>query len=168
LPACLSKLGGGKIVAETKYGKYIITETPGNQDHPNVNVTLLINHELNGAVKGAFYLESSMVMQADEGLKDKPHNHDFDEYLIFLGTNPENPSDLCGEIELWLGDEEKHVLTRSCAVFIPRGLYHTPLIFNRVDRPILMLHAGNTLHYRHLSYSQNPKWAHLNEPFPLS
>jgi hypothetical protein len=152
-------------MAETKYGKYIITETPTNRDHPHVKITLLVNNELDEIVKGAFYLETSMVMQPDEGPKDKPHNHDFDEYLIFLGTDPEDPSELFGEIELWLGDEEKYTITKSCAVFVPKGLYHTPLLFKKVDKPIIMLHVGNTLHYRHLSYSQDPKWAHLNEPF---
>jgi hypothetical protein len=151
-------------VAESKYGKYVITSTPQNMAHPHLINSLWINNELNGTVKGAFYIETCLVTRADDGPKDKPHNHDFDEYLIFLGTNPADPSDLCGEIEIWLGDEEKFNITKTCAIFLPKGLYHTPLLFKRVDRPIMMIHAGNTLKYRHLSYSQNPKWAHLNEP----
>ena len=155
-------------MAETKYGKYIITETPINPAHPGQVNTLWINNELNGVLKGAFYLECSMVLEKDseESPKDKAHNHDFDEYLIFLGTNPEDPSDLGGEVEIWMGDEEKHTITRNCAIFVPKGLYHTPLIFKRVDRPILTIHAGNTLNYRHYSYSKDPKWADLGEPFP--
>jgi hypothetical protein len=51
------------------------------------------------------------------------------------------PHDLCGEIELWLGDE-KHILTKSCMVFIPKGLKHCPLVFRRVDRPIFHFSAG--------------------------
>jgi hypothetical protein len=53
----------------------------------------------------------------------------------FFGSNPEDPYDLGGEIEFWLEDE-KHILTRSCLIFVPRGMKHCPLILKRVDRPI--------------------------------
>lgn len=107
-----------------------------------------------------------LINKADDGtIQDfKPHNHDFDEYLVFLGTNPKDASDLGGELEIWLGDEEKHIINKSSAVFIPRGLYHTPIYFKRVDTPIVMIRTGNTLKYENLSYSQDTKWADLKEP----
>ena len=64
-----------------------------------------------------------------------PHVHDVDELLGFLGSNPDDPSDLCGEIELHI-DGEPHILTKSSYVFIPAGVKHVPLYINRVDRPI--------------------------------
>ncbi|MFC1901614.1 hypothetical protein ACFLX3_01615 [Chloroflexota bacterium] len=162
-------------MAETKYGKYIITKTPENPIHrrlrfgtPLYNV-IWVNNEVNGAVKGAPYLECQMVSQASpERIKTKPHNHDFDEYLIFMGTNPDDPLDLGGEVELWMGEEgEKHFITQSCAVFIPKGMYHLPLYYNRVDRPMVVVITGNTLKYRHLSYSQQPEWADGRESTDL-
>jgi hypothetical protein len=69
------------------------------------------------------------------------HQHDFDEVLCFFGTDWDNPYDLCGEYELWLGDE-KHSITKSCIVFIPKGLKHCPLKFIRADRPIFAFSVG--------------------------
>ena len=65
----------------------------------------------------------------------EPHRHNYDEVLCMFGTNPEDPYDLGGEVEFWLEDE-KNILTRSCIIFIPKGLQHCPLIYRRVDRPI--------------------------------
>jgi hypothetical protein len=64
-----------------------------------------------------------------------PHTHDADEIIGFFGNNPQDPYDLGGEIEFWLEDE-KHILTKSCLIFVPRGMKHCPLILRRVDRPI--------------------------------
>jgi len=63
------------------------------------------------------------------------HTHPFDEVIAFFGTNREDPQDLCGEVEVWLEDE-KHILTKSFLVFVPKGMKHCPLIVRRVDRPI--------------------------------
>jgi hypothetical protein len=154
----------------TKYGKYIV-EAPNvskSEIHPNMFGQVGINNELNGTMPGAFYLSCALVLKKDEiGPRNKPHNHDFNEYLVFLGTNPEDPQDLGGEVELWL-ENEKHLITKSAAVFVPQGLYHTPLIFKRVDKPMILIRVGNALKDSHLSYSQDPRWASLpDEPIPL-
>ena len=69
------------------------------------------------------------------GLVGKPHVHDVPELLCFYGTDPQNPNDLGGEIEIWI-EEEQHLLTKSTLVFIPAGVFHLPLYVNKVDRPI--------------------------------
>ena len=141
---------------ETKYGKYIITETPRHPEHPESRDivshvpwcdSLYINNELDGAVKGAYYLETCMMLRTGslESLA-VPHSHSFDEYLLFLGTNPEDQFDLGGEVELWLGDE-KHMITRTCAVFAPAGLPHCPLVVHKVDRPFMFITTGPGLGY---------------------
>jgi mannose-6-phosphate isomerase-like protein (cupin superfamily) len=76
----------------------------------------------------------------------EPHTHDFDEYLVFLGTDPDDHFDLHGEVELWVGDE-KRMLTRSCAVFVPAGVPHCPLVVHRVDRPFIFFTTGNGFDY---------------------
>ena len=84
-----------------------------------------------------------------EPLKGSPpeHSHDdFDEIVMFFGTNPERPHDLCGEVEWWMGGE-KYVLTESCMIFVPKGVRHCPLYFRRVDRPILNLSTGPSESY---------------------
>jgi len=64
--------------------------------------------------------------------------HTVDEIFLFLGTDPEDPSDLGGEVEFWIGrgeDAEKHIITKSSCVFIPAGLVHAPIVFRKVRRP---------------------------------
>jgi hypothetical protein len=144
-------------MAETKYGKYFITETPPNPRHPQSRIkgnsmawenTLFINEGLNGIIKDAPYLETNMVLRTSSGeqVANKPHSHPFGEYLIFLGTNPEDQFDLGGEVEFWVGGE-KHIITRTCAVFVPGGIPHCPLYFHRVDRPFMFITTGNTSGY---------------------
>ena len=53
----------------------------------------------------------------------------------------DDPYDLGGEIELWLEDE-KHTLTRTCIVFVPKGMMHCPLTVRRIDRPIFEFTTG--------------------------
>ena len=129
-------------MAETKYGKYIITEAKPPQGRPpppadprerTGEMLVLVDDSV---IKGAFYLNCALIWKAsDRGSPGGSHTHDWDEYVGFIGSNPENPRDLGGEVEITLGDE-KHILTKSCAVFIPKGLLHCPIVFRRIDRPI--------------------------------
>ncbi len=145
-------------MADAQYAKYFITDTPPNPNHPQNRVkdsnvpwinSLYISEELNGTVKGAFYLETNIVTKTGTiELVSKSHSHPFDEYLAFLGTDPNDQFDLGGEVEFWIGDE-KHLITRTCAVFVPGGTPHCPLYFHRVDRPFMFVTTGNTLGYRY-------------------
>ncbi len=141
-------------MVESKYGKYIVTEMKHNIAEapwtPPVAVAekgksgrvLWLDNEV---VPGSFYVETVWQYPRKAGdpsyPETAPHSHDFDEVLCFFGTNPDDPHDLGGEIEFWLEDE-KHVLTKSCIIFIPKGLRHCPLIIRRVDRPIFEFTAG--------------------------
>lgn len=74
-----------------------------------------------------------------------PHSHGFDEIFIFLGSNREDPDDLGGEVEFWLGqgdDTEKYHFTTSTCIFVPRGLVHLPMIFKNIKRPFLLVTFG--------------------------
>lgn len=148
-----------------KLDKYFISDTPANPIHPPTKQkggtfywnSLFINDEERGKVPGAYYLETNLVLRPSNPGKGRPHNHAWDEYLMFLGTNPDDVSDLGGEVEFYLEDE-RHIITKSTAVFVPEGMYHLPITFLKVDRPITWITTGNTLRYRHLSYNQDPKY----------
>lgn len=62
------------------------------------------------------------------------HQHDYDEILIWLGSDPKNPFDLGGEISIDIGGENYRVTT-SGSLLIPAGVPHCPLAFMRVERP---------------------------------
>ena len=76
----------------------------------------------------------------------KAHTHPFDEVIAFMGTNPDDIHDLCGEIELWI-DGEQNIIDKSFMAFIPAGMVHCPMNIRRVDRPIFHIVAGNSPMY---------------------
>jgi hypothetical protein len=77
----------------------------------------------------------SWYWKATETSSTPAHTHDCDEVIAFFGSDSQNPHDLCGEVEIWLEDE-KYNLTKSCLIFVPKGLRHCPLRVVRADRPI--------------------------------
>ncbi len=88
-------------------------------------------------VKGAeFYMECIWLWPGNTpaGTTEEPHAHPFPEVIGFMSTDPDNPHELGGRMEIHLGDEVHH-LTKSCLVFIPPGLRHCPLTFREVGRP---------------------------------
>ena len=121
-------------MVESKYAKYIIKESEPDKPAFSYMRTRILCLD-NDVIPGALNVNCVWYMKGFDKVLKETHTHDFDEVLAFIGTNPENPYDLGGEIELWLGDE-KHMLTKSCLVFLPKGLSHCPLIIKKVDRPI--------------------------------
>ena len=77
---------------------------------------------------------------------ETPHIHKYDEFLIFLGGElPDLCSSFDAEIDLWMGEEmEKHTITSTTVVFIPKGMQHAPLNFRAIRKPVLfqMLYLG--------------------------
>ena len=117
-------------------------------------------------VPGSFQMNTSLYLKPTIGLYDDdpaenkakslsfnvPHVHDnAAEILGFYGTNPDDPYDLGGEIEIII-DDETHILTKSSLVFLPPGLPHCPLTITRVDRPIF-----------HFSIVMDPQYSLTND-----
>jgi hypothetical protein len=77
-----------------------------------------------------------------EGGRMQPHKDvGHDHMICFLGTNPDDPSDLGGEVEFWLGEGkelDKVVINTSSSVYIPEGLAMFPMKFKNVKRPFIM------------------------------
>lgn len=127
-------------MGESKYGKYIVTELKVPESKQKIadeykkfatRILWMDEH----VVEGAFHMNTAWYLKAADTLEKVPHTHDSDEIIGFFGSNPEDPYDLGGEIEIWLEDE-KHILTRTSMIFVPAGMKHNPLILHRVDRPI--------------------------------
>ncbi len=138
----------------TKYGKYIITELKEKEKTPwtkektakeNIPVLYLDNN----VIKGAFYVETAWFLPARAKRTEEdvtPHKHDYDEVLAVFGTDLKDPSDLGGELEVWLGDE-KHMITKSCMIFIPKGLQHGPIRWTKMERPVFHFACGTGKNY---------------------
>jgi len=132
-------------MAGRKYEKYIITEfkpgleLPEFRGKPGVpsersNFMMWLGDQI---IKGSPYVEAVWLWKgaADPSGGFPQHVHNYDEILGFFGTDTEDVYDLGGEIEFWL-DDEKYLLTRSCLIFVPKGMKHCPIVFKRIDRPI--------------------------------
>ena len=88
-------------------------------------------------VPGAFQMNTawySKVPERDPIFVEHVHD-DADELIGFIGSDPDNPNDLGGEIEFTI-DGEAHLLTKSSIIFAPAGVIHNPMRILRVDRPI--------------------------------
>jgi hypothetical protein len=75
--------------------------------------------------------------------KDIGHDHLF----CFLGTNPDDPSELGGEVEFWLGEGEeidKVIIDTPSSVYVPEGMAMFPMIWRKVKRPIIMCVVAST------------------------
>ena len=130
-----------------KYDKnFVSSPKPGDkhEDTDMVKFPFYVDAEV---VPGAYYLmAASFMTTTGQGAPPFEHTHDFDEYLVFLGTNQKDPKDLGGEVEFMM-EGEKHIITKSCAVFIPAGVKHAPIYFKRIDTPIWYLATGPTPKY---------------------
>ena len=68
------------------------------------------------------------------------HSHPYPEILGFVGTDPDDPLELGGEVEFWVEDEP-HIITRSTMVFLPPNLKHCPMFVLSVkDEKTPILH----------------------------
>ena len=102
-----------------------------------------------GVVPGSFQMNTSWYINApdfDPLPYHDEHVHDFDELVGFLGSNPEDKTDLGGIIEIGINGEI-HRLTKSSIIFMPAGMKHLPLRIVELNRPIL-----------HFSVSMNPTY----------
>jgi hypothetical protein len=127
-------------VVPSKTAKYVVTELtmPESKHQIAAEYSRYAERILwmdENVVEGAFQMNTAWYLKAGPTLEDRPHVHETDEIIGFFGSDPANPHDLGGEVEIWLEDE-KHVIDRTAMIFVPAGMVHCPLVINRVDRPI--------------------------------
>ncbi len=137
-----------------KYGKYVVTEPKFLTEMAHHNYSQVSGFTFPDEV----YIDKDLIKEADQWLdiawiweKTTPrelpgrHSHPFAEIVLLIGSDPKNLRDLGGEVEWGMGEgegAETFVLTSTTAIYVPKWLPHGPLIFNRVDRPILSVYMG--------------------------
>ncbi len=149
-----------------KYDKYFIEKSlklPNPVEKVRRSVVqhaFSVDGEESAGLPGAFLMESQMVVRPTDPtmLRSRPHCHDFDEYMVFASTDPEDISNLGGEVEVWI-ENERHVITKSTAVFIPKFTMHLPVNMLKVDRPFMWITTANTTKFRIFQYSNAPEFA---------
>ena len=140
-------------MAETeKYNKYV-SHNNWNFDNYDENGNIFRNNVIfmdNSVLEGAPYFTYTWFYQ-EVGPCQKPHTHDFDEHVGWVGTDPDDPQDL-GATLIWTQDGEEFEITKSCVIFIPAGVEHCPYWIKDVKRPIAHWSAGAAA-----KYSADPK-----------
>lgn len=94
--------------------------------------------------KAHFYGGFSVILK--DSYVEVPHiHHANDEYLWFIGSNLENPFDFDAEIEISLGwnpdDMEKIVITEPTVVRVPPNMWHCPIVYENVKKPVAFFPA---------------------------
>jgi len=131
-------------VTDTKYGDLILTDKL-IRDIPHYTGKSIVAHdgELDADCSMGYHCISKPMSF------DRPHSHDFPEMLCFIGGNPLDITDLGAEIEITLGEEgETHAITTTAVVALPAGLLHCPIVFKKVERPLVFLEVSLTRIWR--------------------
>jgi hypothetical protein len=137
------------IMADSKYGEYFITDCiKARKKHGDAVASTGLTAtagfsmdkvqelfpESKATASGLYFTQPQVMVNAT-------HLHDFDEYLLFLGTNPLDINDFEAEIELYMGkDGEIHLIKSPTAVYVPAGLVHCPLKFVKITKPVFFFH----------------------------
>lgn len=71
-----------------------------------------------------------------------PHKHAVVETFSWIGTNPDDPDDLGGTVEYWLGEGEEaepHIITKPATLLLPPNTVQFPVAYREVRKPFLTL-----------------------------
>jgi oxalate decarboxylase/phosphoglucose isomerase-like protein (cupin superfamily) len=90
--------------------------------------------------KARLYMDFSAVIK--ELPMEVPHTHHaVDEYLVFTGADMNNFFEFDAEVDIWLGDDPERMelfsITQPVIVRVPPKLYHCPVNFKRIKKPIM-------------------------------
>jgi hypothetical protein len=98
----------------------------GKKDVPDNNFSM-----------GFAYIEKPVT------LIDVAHKHPFDQWIFLVGADGKNFLDFGADVEFEL-DKKVYKINYSCYAFIPKGMYHCPLVIKKVRKPIVFIDARVT------------------------
>ena len=79
---------------------------------------------------------------------DTIHKHSFAQYFYFFGSNPMDMTEFNAEVEFTFGAEkEKHVINGPTVVLVPPGIFHGPINYKKIGKPIYCLEVSMTSKY---------------------
>ena len=117
-----------------KKGDELDTHYP---DAENLDTVMTITHHMFGGKE--LVRRTWMPIIKPHIMARNSHTHTFSEYLIMLGSNPENIDDLGGVIEFTVGENENELETfridKATQFHLQPGLFHSPLVFREVRDP---------------------------------
>jgi hypothetical protein len=120
---------------ESKYNKYLVTEPIKGR---TVQSLTLMNNEL---IPGCnLDIMFSWIIKLPEYNAERAagHSHDYDEVILNIGADPQNPEYLGGEIEGFVGDE-KQIISTTSAIYIPRNVQHGVVRWTKYENPHIQM-----------------------------
>lgn len=81
------------------------------------------------------------------GMSTRPHVHDYDEAVFFIGSDPYHLDELGAEVEMSIGEEgqeEKYTFDKPTVLVAPKGLYHCPIVTRKIDKPYVCMAVSLT------------------------
>jgi len=79
------------------------------------------------------YLEFGWIWEVTDTIGEMKHDN-FEEIVMHIGNDPDNPEDLGADMTFGIGGEEMK-FNNNFAMYIPKGVVHGPLIWHKVRRP---------------------------------
>lgn len=126
-------------MAETKYGQYV-KSLSFKDDGPGFYRQ---GTEMSGEFLGLdVHIQYGTYWTAGKIGKEPYwlHVHDFNQVLFWLGADTSDMGEFGAEVELCLGEEmEKHMITTTTSVTVPRGFPHLPATITRMDKRFLLM-----------------------------
>ncbi len=118
----------------------------GEELIPGIKATHLMTVDA-GVQEGFFTVDCTWLWSgAAKEPVGESHTHDFSHVIGFIGGHIDDPQDIGGEITVWL-DGNKEVLTRNSLIFVPAGVVHGPILFNKINRPVFFITIAMTGKY---------------------
>jgi ferredoxin len=142
-----------------KYSKYIYNYDARDGFHFSADVPFeMITRIDKDVMPGSDFYMIHWVLPHDEPFLEighPPHIHKDPELLFHIGSDPKNPQDLGAEIEVYLGAElEKHVITKSCVIYIPPNFIHAPWKPLKTTRPWIFIEVNQGPKHTEKGYHQ--------------
>jgi hypothetical protein len=131
------------MMAELKYGKYLAT-IPFHQTSTGPLFSVGAK-ELGGLKLHVIY--ACGYNTGITGMSRKPHVHNYDEAVFFIGTDPKHLDELGAEVEISIGElgkEEKYTFNKPSVLIAPAGLYHCPIVTKKIDKPYVCMAVSLT------------------------
>ena len=137
-------------MAKKKYGKYI-KKLSFTDEGPGFYRQIA---KVNGNSVGVNVQVEYGIYAAAGKVGNEPyvsHVHDFNQVLLWLGTDMSDLGELGAEVEVCIGkgeEKEKHIFTGTSAIAIPKGLPHMPATHNRIDKSFIFMTVSCSPKYK--------------------
>jgi hypothetical protein len=138
----------------TKFGKYFNTNVLRESTKFPKMWDCSSTRHLKGFGGGHITVDSIFITRAFV-MVSQPHRHEFPQYLHFFSACPEDQRAFDAEIEITLGEDgihgEKHTITKPTVLYVPAGMYHGPLNFKVINKPVLFVDIAVSGEYKRVS-----------------